>query len=68
MRLLVPRTAGLRRFPIQIVWGAEDAVIPATHAKALPKAKVEIIDGVGHMAMMEAAGRVNELIRAQVSN
>ena len=42
--------------PIQIVWGAEDAVIPPAHAKALPKAKVEIIDGAGHMAMMEAAG------------
>jgi pyruvate dehydrogenase E2 component (dihydrolipoamide acetyltransferase) len=53
--------------PIQIIWGAEDAIIPAAHAKALPNAKVEIIDGVGHMAMMEAAGKVNELIRAQAS-
>jgi pyruvate dehydrogenase E2 component (dihydrolipoamide acetyltransferase) len=50
--------------PIQIVWGAQDAVIPPSHAKALPRAKVEIINGAGHMAMMEAAGKVNELIRA----
>ena len=54
--------------PIQVIWGAKDAIIPAAHAKALPNAQVEIIDGVGHMAMMEAAGKVNELIRAHVAN
>jgi pyruvate dehydrogenase E2 component (dihydrolipoamide acetyltransferase) len=53
--------------PIQVIWGAEDAIIPATHAKALSRAKVEIIDGVGHMAMMEAPAKVNDLIRAQVA-
>jgi pyruvate dehydrogenase E2 component (dihydrolipoamide acetyltransferase) len=52
--------------PVQVLWGAEDAVIPPEHAKNLPRARVEIIDGVGHMAMMEAAGKVNEAIRAQV--
>jgi pyruvate dehydrogenase E2 component (dihydrolipoamide acetyltransferase) len=50
--------------PIQVVWGAEDAIIPAAHAKAMPRAKVEIIEGSGHMVMMEAAGRVNQVIRA----
>lgn len=54
-------------FPIQIVWGAKDAIIPASHAAALPAAKVEVIDAVGHMAMMEASGKVNELIRAQAA-
>lgn len=53
--------------PIQIIWGAADAIIPAAHAQALPAAKVEIVDGIGHMGMLEAASRVNELIRAQVS-
>ena len=53
--------------PIQIVWGAKDAVIPAAHAKALPNARVEIIDGAGHMAQMEAASRVNDLIKAQIA-
>jgi pyruvate dehydrogenase E2 component (dihydrolipoyllysine-residue acetyltransferase) len=48
--------------PIQIVWGAQDAIIPAAHAKALPRAKVEIVEGAGHMVMMEAAGRVNQAI------
>src|SRR5262245_27221507 len=53
--------------PIQIVLGAKDRIIPAVHAKALPSARVEIIDAVGHMAQMEAAGRVNDLIKAQIA-
>jgi pyruvate dehydrogenase E2 component (dihydrolipoamide acetyltransferase) len=53
--------------PVQVVWGAQDAIIPAAHAKALPNARVEIIDAAGHMAQMEAAGRVNDLIKAQVA-
>jgi len=50
--------------PVQIIWGARDAIIPAAHASLLPAAKVEIVEGAGHMVMMEAAGRVNQLIRA----
>jgi pyruvate dehydrogenase E2 component (dihydrolipoyllysine-residue acetyltransferase) len=53
--------------PIQIIWGAKDAIIPASHAKALPNARVEIIDAAGHMAQMEAAGRVNDLIKGQIT-
>ena len=53
--------------PIQVVWGANDAIVPAAHAKALPNARVEIIDAAGHMAQMEAAGRVNDLIKAQIA-
>jgi pyruvate dehydrogenase E2 component (dihydrolipoamide acetyltransferase) len=51
--------------PVQIIWGAKDAIIPAAHAKSVPRARIEIIEEAGHMAQMEAAGRVNELIRAQ---
>jgi pyruvate dehydrogenase E2 component (dihydrolipoamide acetyltransferase) len=53
--------------PIQLIWGAKDAIIPALHAKALPKARVEIIDAAGHMVQMEAAGRVNELVKTQIA-
>ncbi|HKP26954.1 MAG TPA: acetoin dehydrogenase dihydrolipoyllysine-residue acetyltransferase subunit [Dongiaceae bacterium] len=55
------------KLPIQVVWGVKDAIIPAAHAKALPNARVEIIDAAGHMAQMEAAGRVNDLIKAQIA-
>jgi pyruvate dehydrogenase E2 component (dihydrolipoamide acetyltransferase) len=58
---------GTLTLPIQIVWGAKDAIIPAAHAKALPTARVEIIEAAGHMAQMEAAGRVNDLIKAQAA-
>jgi pyruvate dehydrogenase E2 component (dihydrolipoamide acetyltransferase) len=50
--------------PIQIIWGAKDQVIPVSQANALPNADVEIIEDAGHMAQMEAASRVNELINA----
>ncbi len=49
--------------PVQVIWGAEDRIIPAAQAKGLPAAiAVNLLDGVGHMAHMEAAGEVNRLI------
>jgi pyruvate dehydrogenase E2 component (dihydrolipoamide acetyltransferase) len=53
--------------PIQIIWGTHDAIIPVAHASALSHARIEIVEGAGHMAMMEASGKVNELIRAQAA-
>ena len=53
--------------PAQVIWGEADAIIPAAHARALPGATVHRLPGVGHMAMMEAATRVNELIAAFVA-
>jgi pyruvate dehydrogenase E2 component (dihydrolipoamide acetyltransferase) len=49
-----------------VIWGAEDKIIPAAHAKAAPAAKVEIIEGSGHMVQLEQAGKVNSLIKAHV--
>ena len=46
--------------PCHVIWGAEDAIIPATHAGALEGATV--IDGAGHMVQMEKAAEVNRLI------
>lgn len=52
--------------PTQVIWGAKDQIIPAAHAKALPNARVEVIETAGHMVQMEAAGRVNDLLKAQI--
>ncbi|MCE8548428.1 acetoin dehydrogenase dihydrolipoyllysine-residue acetyltransferase subunit [Ruegeria pomeroyi] len=52
--------------PTTVIWGAEDAVIPPSHASAISGAKVEVIADAGHMVMMENAARVNELIKAQL--
>jgi len=47
---------------VQIIWGAEDRIIPASQARALSGPRVVILEGAGHMAMMERAGEVNQLI------
>ena len=52
--------------PTLVIWGAQDKIIPAQHAKAASGAKVEIIEGAGHMVQMEQAGKVNGLIKAMV--
>jgi pyruvate dehydrogenase E2 component (dihydrolipoamide acetyltransferase) len=54
--------------PVQLVWGAKDAIIPVAHTKALPRARVEIVAEAGHMTQMDAAGLVNELVRAQAAH
>src|SRR5262249_49167296 len=64
-------TPGLRlrplELPLLVVWGAQDRIIPAAHARnAPPGATVEVIDGAGHMAMMEKAGEVNALLRRHI--
>ncbi len=51
--------------PAQAIWGREDKILPAKHAEALPKSvSIHLLDKVGHMPHMEAAGEVNRLIAA----
>ena len=60
--VLSPRLAELA-VPLQVVWGAEDRIVPASHAADLPeKVRVHLLEEVGHMPQMEAAGEVNRLI------
>lgn len=49
------------RQPTLVIWGADDAIIPAAHAEGL-ETRVEILFGQGHMVQMEAADRVNTLV------
>ena len=53
--------------PVLVVWGAEDRIVPASHADAAAGATVEIVEGAGHMVQMESAPRVNALITAHVA-
>jgi pyruvate dehydrogenase E2 component (dihydrolipoamide acetyltransferase) len=49
--------------PIQVIWGAEDCILPASHSRGLHvSVRTEILPGVGHMVHMEAAARVNSVI------
>lgn len=47
--------------PTLVIWGNDDAIIPATHSQGLA-ARVEVLPGQGHMVQMEAADQVNRLI------
>jgi pyruvate dehydrogenase E2 component (dihydrolipoamide acetyltransferase) len=50
--------------PILAIWGSEDHIIPVVHSENLPEnARVEVLEDTGHMPQMEAAGKVNRLIR-----
>ena len=55
--------------PVLMISGNEDRVNPidknaAVLAKAMPKARLEILEGAGHLPEVEAPERVNALLRA----
>jgi pimeloyl-ACP methyl ester carboxylesterase len=45
------------RYPVLIVWGAQDRVFPVSHARraarVLPSARVEVFQGCGHVPQVE---------------
>jgi pyruvate dehydrogenase E2 component (dihydrolipoamide acetyltransferase) len=53
--------------PTLVIAGAEDRIIPLAHAKGVAGAKLEIIQGAGHMPQMEQAGKVNGLVKAHIA-
>ena len=65
-----PETVAARvTAPVLMISGSEDRVNPidknaAILAKAMPKAKLEIIDGVGHLPEVEVPDKVNAMLRA----
>src|SRR3954454_8628695 len=65
-----PETVGRQvTVPVLMISGNEDRVNPidknaAVLAKAMPKAKLEILEGVGHLPEVEAPEKVNVLLRA----
>lgn len=53
--------------PTLLIWGDEDGITSRTHqdeiAAAIPQAKLHIIDGAGHLPMVEAAENVAQILR-----
>lgn len=50
--------------PLLVVWGAEDRILPAEHARRVPEsADVHVLEGSGHSPHMEAPGDVNRLMQ-----
>jgi pyruvate dehydrogenase E2 component (dihydrolipoamide acetyltransferase) len=61
------RLADREDLPLLVVWGAQDRIIPAAHAgNAPPRATVQVLEGAGHMAMMEKASEVNALLKRHI--
>ena len=64
-RRLAPLLAEVR-VPALMIWGAQDAVVPVScahqYAAALPKSRVEIVPGAGHLVELEAPDTVVNLI------
>ena len=54
--------------PVLLVWGAEDELIlpqaAERAAEILPRAELEILDGVGHIPLEESPAELAELMRA----
>lgn len=56
------------RTPTLVLWGSEDAVLPARQAarfgELLPEAEVRLLDGCGHALMLDCPGPVTDLMSA----
>ena len=57
--------------PTLVIHGTEDQMIPVSNghmiAQLIPGARLEILDGVGHMFFLERPERSAELLRAHVA-
>jgi pyruvate dehydrogenase E2 component (dihydrolipoamide acetyltransferase) len=66
-RALLADELGKLGVPVLVIWGAEDKILPASHAANAKGAKTEVIEGAGHMVQMEAAARVNALLKEHLA-
>jgi pimeloyl-ACP methyl ester carboxylesterase len=62
----LPHLLGGVQAPTLVVWGRHDRVVPLEcgerYAKALPRARLAIVEGAGHFAEMEQPDTVGKLI------
>jgi pimeloyl-ACP methyl ester carboxylesterase len=62
----LPHLLGGVAIPALVVWGREDRIVPLEcgerYAKALAKARLEVVDGAGHLVDMEKPGELARLV------
>ncbi|MDQ5832039.1 MAG: alpha/beta hydrolase, partial [Actinomycetota bacterium] len=62
----LPHLLGGVRAPALVVWGRRDRVVPLEcgerYAKALPKARLAVVEGAGHFVEMEQPDAVGKLV------
>lgn len=55
--------------PCQVIWGAEDRILPPRHAAGFPASlPSHVLQDAGHMVHMEKAAEVNALIEALIGS
>ena len=68
----LPHLLGGVTTPTLVVWGREDRIVPIEcgerYVKALPQARLEIVDGAGHFVEMEKPDELARLVRAFVTS
>jgi pyruvate dehydrogenase E2 component (dihydrolipoamide acetyltransferase) len=66
--ILRDRLTELGNIPVQVIWGAEDEILPVRQAKGLPPSvRTHVLPDAGHMPQMEKAAEVNRLIAELVA-
>jgi pimeloyl-ACP methyl ester carboxylesterase len=62
----LPHLLGGIATPTLVVWGREDRIVPVEcgerYAKALPRARLEVVEGAGHFAEMEKPDELARLV------
>jgi len=57
------RLGELGDIPVQVIWGAEDQIIPSRQAEGLPASvRMHVLAGAGHMPHLEKASEVSRLL------
>jgi pimeloyl-ACP methyl ester carboxylesterase len=68
----LPHLLGGVETPTLVVWGRENRIVPRVcgeaYARALPNAKLEIVDGAGMWVDLEQPSKLAELIQAQAAS
>jgi pyruvate dehydrogenase E2 component (dihydrolipoamide acetyltransferase) len=55
-------------FPVHVIWGREDRIVPVAHADGLPPdVRVDILERAGHMPNAEASERFNRLVVGRIA-
>lgn len=67
----LPHLLGGVRTPTLVVWGRDDRIVPIEcgdlFAKALPQARLQIVEGAGHFVEMEQPEQLARLVREFVT-
>ena len=67
----LPHLLGGVATPTLVVWGRDDRIVPLEcgerYAKALPQARLEVVEGAGHYVEMEQPDALVKLVRAFVT-